>query len=534
MFSGDNFEQPSADRVAVRQIKRRRSKSAGPIFALLMLSAAVGGLILTYQNFDVLVKLGRGKADTNSGSTGSTSTQPVENDEGGNASNLGSTEKSGVESEPASNVEETIPNPDSEQTTEQEKELAGGITEPQIQIATESNSNNDSDNENENEKLSNSEPTTDEIQPSGEVESRVVSLDKDQLFAARRVIERGYRSLYRREFDTARNCFKAASSVLNSVKESENDLIAPEQESALNRISDSEQLTKYVEGFWKQVDKSANSISGAQEIIVGSQIVGFVEAMPQSVIIRRTGQNIEYKYSFCPPGLAVAIAEQGAIDDIPTWNLQKAAFYSFDQYGGRDHTRRINEFLAIAEDAGHDCANLRRLGKLDLDGLGLPETKLDPVSKSKSHPEIEQFRNDRDYKTPKQLDAQTARQFAEALFSRANSESDQTMAFLEEARLLAIRAGAASLAEDIVYEMGVWGDVERAKITCATFTEICKEKLEPAQARQHMERSIGFLNSILAESASARDRENLKERLLKLAQRFKMADANLRLNQIKI
>ena len=104
---------------------------------------------------------------------------------------------------------------------------------------------------------------------------------------------------------------------------------------------------------------------------------------------------------------------------------------------------------------------------------------------------------------------------------------------LEEARLLAIQAGSASLAEDAIYELDVFGKIDRTKVTFDTFGNISKQKLESSQARQLVERAIVFLKSGAGESVKEKLRNRLRERLLKHAQRYEMQDALRRLKQME-
>lgn len=501
-----DFEEPAIGQLKIRKIRRRRSKFAGPIFALVMLAAAGGGSFLIYQNFDALVKLGK-KTDSTNTNTLKTD-QPTAQENG--SSTVKPLEKVDIEKQPALNVNEIL-----------------GAADTEENAPAKSNSPTEA-------KEMAEEKTKEMPDGNSAAENGLLSLDQDQLFAIRRDIERGYRSLYRREFDAAEKCFGSASSVLASVPQSDADQFIPNQQSLADRVLDFQKLKQHIDGFWKQVRLSANSIPGGSEIVVGTQIAGFVESKPDSVILRRMGANIEYNYSFCPPGLAMAIAERGAIEDIPTWNLQKAAFCALDQLGGADHSRIIDGSIAIAEDAGHNCSDILRLTPLDLDGLGRPESKLEPVSESELHPAIELFREQREYSEPKNLDQSVALQLAETLFNRKEDNASQRLADLQEARFLAIRAGAASLAEDVIYEMQIFGEIDRAEVTCGTFDRISKQKLESSQARQLMERAIGFLNSELAESANPKRRQRLKDRLVKHAERYEMEDALRRLKQIEI
>ena len=562
----DAASVPAVGKISVQKVRRRRSSLVGPIFMLLMLGAAVGGSVLIYQNFDELVKLGRGSGGgtaTNVDETGKEKLAGKAETE--KAGSLGKKEN---ESMPKQSVAGVAEDPDS---GKMKKPTPGQETMPVKKVDAErpdvvsdlaeradkkkarkarkalKEKGKDSMREDPLDVMVAEESPTEEMpteeSPGEEMPSEteppkaepvVVSMDQSQLAHVRRDLDRAYRGLYRRETQVAKKSFESASAVLEGLQQSEDAQFVPEQQALVDRVGDFKKLMSHVDGFWKQVHKSAESLSGAPQIIIGSQIVGFVESKPQSIIIKRAGSNIEYQYSFCPPGLAVAIAEQGAVEDIPTWNIQKAAFYTVDQLGGLDHSRRINEFLEIAEEAGHNCEDLRRAGRFDLGGLGLPAEKTKLASTSKTVPAVEQFRAQHDYKNPRKLDGQKAYDLAELLFKSDAPDAEQRIGLLEEARLLAIQAGAASLAEDTIYELDLIGEIEREELACETYTRICTQKLQPAQVRQLMERAIGYLNSSAAQSVKPRSRAALKERLQKLAGRYRMLDAARRLEQIEI
>lgn len=540
---------PKLGAVAIKKsAARRRSKLLGPIMAMLMLGAGIGGALLLYQNFDEVAQL-LGKNETRDNETlKAKKEQPFESEKRKTGRNDSSDEKTEPLEKVATNSKTDLA-PIAE-TKQPEQNL---YAEP---VASSTNLNSDANPdpvvdiigaEPENNALATAtndseavKPKTDVSEvdvapPDGpEVKFLEVSLDEVQLASVRRDMQRAYRSLYRREKDKAFACYSMASQVLKKAKQSDDASVSTEQQLMVTQIEDFEKMASLLEGFWDQVHKSADSISGAQEIVIGTQIVGFVESTPESVIVRRSGSNIEYFYSFCPPGLAVAIAELGAIQDVPTWNMQKAAFYSIDQLGGLDHTRRIEEFLTEAESAGHQCDDIRRLGNLGFDGLGRPEQKVEMPRKNKLDPAMLEYRKQHGYRSPRQLDGPMAYQLAEELFQRDAPTAQLRVAMLEEARQLAIQGGAASLAEDAIFELDILAEIDRAELYCDSFTEICNKKLEPLQVRQLMERAIGFLNSSGSEKAKAKDRTSLKERLLKLSERYGMLDAFRRLGQVEI
>jgi len=354
-------DEPAFEKIIVQKVRKKQPKLVGPIVLLLMLGAGAGGSFLIYQNFDELAKRGRNTADetTNDDTDGPEKAPPAGKVEPGkpvsrsrNDSEL-MPKQVGVDAEgPAVDVNVgSLASQTVEPTEEMKLDPAGKATMkddlPPVDVA----SKKALVEEMVGEGVSNEEtPIETMVSDTGRV-----AMDQSQLIRVRRDMDRAYRGLYRRELQEAKKSWQSANAVLGEAKQSEAAQFVPEQQAFTDRVVDFEKLMSPVDGFWEQVRKSADSIPGGQEIVIGSQRLGFVEAKPQSIIIRRSGASIEYQYSFCPPGLAVAIAEQEAVEDIPTWNIQKAAFYIVDQLSGLDHSRRINEFLEIAEEAGHDC-----------------------------------------------------------------------------------------------------------------------------------------------------------------------------------
>jgi len=515
--------EPAFEKIVVQKVRKKRSKLVGPIALLLMLGAGAGGSFLIYQNFDELVNLGRNVT----GETTNDDDADEKDKPAGKDSELMSRRVDADVEEPG--VDVSVGNLAAE-TDERKGDSVGKASMKDGPSPIDAASKKSPVEQMVGEKVPN-QAMLNETMVS---DAGLVTMDQSQLARVRRDMDRAYRGLYRREAQVAKKSWQSANAVLGEVKQSGAVRFVPEQQAFADRVGDFEKLMSHVDGFWEQVRKSADSIPGGQEIIIVSQSVGFVEAKPQSIIIRRSGSNIEYQYLFCPPGLAVAIAEQGAVEDIPTWNIQKAAFYIVDQLGGLDHGRRINEFLEIAEEAGHDCGDLRRLGKFEFGSLGRPAEKAKLASKSEPVSAVELFREQHDYKSPRQLSRGNAYSLAELLFKSDSPDAEQRLGLLEEARLLAIQAGAASLAEDTIYELDLIGEIEAADLSCETFIRICSQRLQADQVRQLMERSIGCLNSSSAQSVKPKIRAKLKERLQKLAARFQMPDAARRLKQIEI
>lgn len=522
--------------------RRKKSRVLAPLMMLIMLGSGAVGAFFIYQNFDSLTAAFSGKPIV---------ANPVKEPEEESPPPK-KLQKVDINKIPELDVDEVMANSSNVtgRTPEQEEMLKNMIeadgetdvdpnaTDPTGLVGGPPEVDNGNDPNEMASTPENIEPPTtpDETEKPKTVEEpvvKIVALDAAQLARFRRNLSRAHRQIYRRDHVSAKKSISLTADIANQVLTSDSDQFEGEQKEFVQNISDSMAVMELIEGFWQQVGASADKISGAQEIVVGTQIVAFVESLPGSVIIRRSGTSIEYGYGFCPPGLAVAIAEQAAVPDVPTWNKQKAAFYAIDQLGGLDHSGRINEFLKIAEDANHDCDAIRRFAKFDFGTSGLPEEKIQMPRGSKADPAIEGFRQEVGYKRIKTLDPATALKSVETLLQIDSPNFQQQAALLEEARQLAIRAGDAGLVEDAVIELGHYALIKQSELMCESFSKVANEKLNANQTRVLMERAIGFLNSNEADEASPKERQILIGRLAKLANNFFMPDALRRLQQIK-
>ena len=363
-------------------------------------------------------------------------------------------------------------------------------------------------------------------------DSNFVELDQSQLVRLRRHIERAQRSIYRREKSAAARLLQSAEGVLEEVRKNVNDSFAPESAAVVRMVADTKEVFELVGGFWDQVVASCQRIPGGQEIRIGEQVVALIEADPEKFIVRNAGSNITYRYHFCPPGLAMALAAQGAIPDIPTWSKQQAAFYAVDQLGGANHQSEIEACLRIAEEANHDCSGIRRYCEFELSTVGIPPEKLEIGLQNEFDDALVDFRTKHDYADPEQLDPSVAGKLAESLLYSDSSNFQQRFALIEEARKLAIRGGEVSKAEDAVIELDHFAKIDRANLMCDSLMEISKGKLTQKQRRALMERAIPFLKSDYGGMAKSESQRSLTKQLIKMAESNGMTDAIRRLNQL--
>ena len=505
--------------ISKRTGRKKRSKLVAPIALLTMLGVMGGGGYLIYDNFDALLKLG--KVDPENAKIGPGVTESATD---GKAKEEVPEKLKAVDLDSMSELDvDEIFNKDDE---------VNGLEPGSSKAVVDAMAQRDQamGKENPGSGTSNEIPG---VENSTAPPKELKSLDDSQVATLRRKLEHAHRSLFRRDFANVEPLLEFSAQMADQSGLAADDLV-PEHKPLVYNIADTGKIAVLVQGFWKQVHDSAEGISGAQEIVIGSQIVGFVESKPTSVIVRRAGGNIEYDYSWCPPGLALAIAEQGAVKDVPTWNMQKAAFFSVDQLSGNDHLDRIDEFLAIAESANHDCEAIRRFSKFSFGKLGVPQEKVEFPEQDEIDPAVQQFRDEMGYDRVDKVDQGKAIEHAKLLLQIDSPNFDQHVSILEEARQLAIQGGSASLAEDALLDLNNFANFDLTMLSHKTYSDLCDGRRTAPQIRDLMERAIPYLNSELGDRLDSKKKTRLAKELAELAEKFNMRDAYRRLSQIEI
>ncbi len=550
--SNDDSDVAIVSEVKIKSNPRRKRKRslAGPIFAIVMLIMAGVGAFLIYQNRDALMQLGGvdPKAPIGPG--------VVKNDDAkNNAPVVGKTDGSKTEggktdvdqTEVGSNAgpdpaDESEPGPPGKSKLPAfDLDSFPELTETDIANVMDvgdQNPDNMKPGELNPDKLNPDDDSSPEMVDVSEdpvddpTDKKEVKLDDAQLAKIRRHLQRARRSMYRHNNPAALDSIRTAKEVVQQVRTSNDQIFVLDQQPVVGLVDESYEIVDLLEGFWRQVSNSSQAIRGGQEIVVGEQIVGFLEANAESVTVRNAGSNITYQYYFCPPGLAVELALQGAIPDIPEWSKQLAAFYAINQFDGVDHADKIEELLKVAEDAEHDCKGIRHFATFEFGNIGKPAAKIELPKKGELDKAVAEFRAESNYTDVRKLDQGMAGMHAEFILQIDSPNFEQHVAFLEEARQLAIAGGEASKAEDAVLELDIYAKIEPADLLCESFIEIAKGTLTELQARELMERAITFLKSSSGKSAPLKDRKMLATRLAKIAQSNSMLDAMRRLSQL--
>ena len=248
-------------------------------------------------------------------------------------------------------------------------------------------------------------------------------------------------------------------------------------------------------------------------------------------MIRNSGLNVTYQYYFCPPGLAVALGDQGQVDSIPTWSMQKAAFYAVNQSESVDFSRQIDEYCKIAEEANGDCELIRHFAGFDFENFERPKSIIVMPDRNELADLIGPFREENSYRSPRDMQIHLANTLAEVLLSTEPEDVKQRVAMLEEARLMSMRAGDAPRAEDAVLEMALLAEIDKPNVMTDSLMTLTRSRLEPMQTRGLMEIAIPFVKSSLGKQANKQKRSQLMTRLAKIAKDNEMIDCLRRLEQ---
>lgn len=234
------------------------------------------------------------------------------------------------------------------------------------------------------------------------------------------------------------------------------DIDSTELVNELDELSKSmQEVSRHLEQFWQQFRRSCNANRG--DIEIDERVVGFVEAAPDYLVLRIAGNNRRYDYRFVPPGLIVAIIERNAIDDIPTYRLQKAAYLISNLDQRPDLLSQIEELLESSESDGHDVYALRLAARLHERELAEPASRPDyqmlgeltemDSTKLQAIPEL---RFDSPEESRRQLEVLLRSGKVLELSSVADIGSEpeeKYLAHLEALRQLAVRGGDALLVE---------------------------------------------------------------------------------------
>ena len=352
----------------------------------------------------------------------------------------------------------------------------------------------------------------------------------------RRLMQRADRNLFQRNFDGAAEAGGQASELFESI-------LSDGQGATLNREAKKMQelalaldtLTGNLRGFWQQVETSGKENDG--DIAIREDFITVVEASDDYIIIRRRGSNLRYKYLELPAGLAMALGESGAQEDVPQWNIQKAAFYAVNRQVDLKYRDRAMEFVLLAERDGHDMAYMRNYLAFDWTDVGRPEGSPEQLDRAVQKKLIREMKEE--WEIANRIDSLAADECEESL-SRLLSEMDQfkededskRAAICELSRLLAVQAGLVDLALELVDEQRVWAQFDVMELKVETMNDLAGQKLNSANARLCVESYLRFRAADLGDVAAGTKIRKLHDRMTELATREGFSDLVRNLAQL--
>ena len=341
------------------------------------------------------------------------------------------------------------------------------------------------------------------------------------------------RSLFRRDRESVSRNVTDTQRRFDQLLDPSSVSLNPSQLRLRKHFEATKSAVELLDGFWAQVVSSSLAMSGGQEISLNEQIVGFVEGTEDYVILRVAGSNINYRYEFLPPGLAVKIAEMGAINDVPSWRMFLATFLTLQIDPQERHAERIEELITQSVADGHDDTLLREFLNDDFSDIAV-KTKLILPSQAEISVLLQDFQTAENSRNPTQVKPQLASRLANRLITMVPDSQARAIAYAFHARELASQAGDAFLVEDAISVLADRVDIDRVELLLASMLELSKNRLDATQSRNLIETAIPVLKSIPVNSENKQKIKDLAQRLNGLAETHQFLDAQRRLSQLDL
>ncbi len=293
-------------------------------------------------------------------------------------------------------------------------------------------------------------------------------------------------------------------------------------------VESTNDVMKLLEGFWTQVVTSAESLQGGAEIEVGGSILGFVEARKGLIILRNAGANVPYAYEFLPAGLAKRIAEMGAKEDVPTFNMQLAAFYAVHVPIDKSYSDKAISLAEKAEADGHDPTPIIQYVENQLDSIGVDDSKVEWPDDAVLGNQVDQAKKALQVRSVVGMTPVAARSLVNAIFDMV-SDYDASLrpGLFGLGVRAAIQSGDAQLAFDVVREAAFWTTLDQNKILMNALQRIAaSKKLDARRARN-------LIEAVLKEGKAAKlDSPPMKRMInnaVQLAEQHQLVDLQRRL-----
>ena len=257
------------------------------------------------------------------------------------------------------------------------------------------------------------------------------------------------------------------------------------------------QTSVRLEEFWTQFRTSCTENQG--DIEVDGRVVGFVEAARNHLTLKIAGTIRRYDYRFVPPGLMMEIIDRNAIEDIPAYRLQKAAYLISQLQQRPDLGDDIEELLRLSEADGHDVYHLRLMAQFPFWELAQPKSRVAYRPQSRFYKKIPELA---EYRSLVSIQSNAAEKLAWQLLDQAGYANandvmmDETrMNYLEVARQLAVRSGDTLLAMDIVDLVQFHADKNVPQLQFETLEDLAVNIGDPDAGNWYCDRVLAFLRS---------------------------------------
>ena len=294
-----------------------------------------------------------------------------------------------------------------------------------------------------------------------------------------------------------------------------------------------------LQGFWDQVITSGKDNDG--DIAIddnGERFITVVGTGDDYIIIRSSGENLRYRYLEMPAGLAMDLAESGEKEDVPTWNIQKAAFYAVNRRVDLKYRDRALNCIALAEQDGHDLGYLRHYLTTDLEKIGSATSPVRLLDQDRLQSQIRDLK--KEFEIPSRL-ASLSPQECETVSKRIASEMDlldeaqnlKRSAMCEMIRQLAVQGGNVDLALESVEEQRVWAEFDVVDLKVETLNELAGQTLDSPNARLCADSYVRFRKSSQADVVAGAKLRKLHKRLEELCKEHSFSDLTRRLGQIQ-
>ncbi len=135
-----------------------------------------------------------------------------------------------------------------------------------------------------------------------------------------------------------------------------------------------DELCEYLEKFWGAVDKGAKSLDGTEELMIGEQLVAFVEYENGTLVLRVQGQNRQYTQKSLPPKIALTLAQLIMKPEAAANKIFFGSFLVLDSKGDPAQARKMWDEAAAG---GIDVKHL--LPELEAE-RPLPPVEIPPLS----------------------------------------------------------------------------------------------------------------------------------------------------------